>query len=290
MKTNFYLFTLCLSFLHRVEGESTLVPVHVDLSYGDHKAQTLDVYLPNSDIPTPAILFVHGGGWQAGSKKDVPMFLKNAVAKGVFAIVSVGYRFTDVATHPAQAHDCLRAVQFVRFKAEDWNIDPSRIGITGGSAGGHLSMFVATYPDYADLASKDPIKKKSSRVVCAVSFAGPSDWSLLGTINHDLPAFRHLIGCPLDIAFNRIEKEKIKDVSPVTYVSPDDPPLMVIHGDADKIVPFAHAESITKRLKEAGVETELVRIKGGKHNVAKARRTKELKPVMPFLKKHLRIK
>ncbi|MBC8347890.1 MAG: alpha/beta hydrolase [Verrucomicrobia bacterium] len=175
-------------------GKQAVTPLHKDVSYGDRKAQAVDVYLPKSDKPTPAMIHIHGGGWRGGSKLHVPAFLKRAVAEGWLAVVPVEYRFTHVATHPAQTNDCLRAVQFVRSKAKEWNIDPTRLGATGGSAGGHLTMFVASHDGLADSDSDEPVARQSSRIQCAVPFAGPSDWSLLSTIKHDHPAYRQLIG------------------------------------------------------------------------------------------------
>ncbi|MDP6207919.1 MAG: alpha/beta hydrolase, partial [Roseibacillus sp.] len=270
MKTHFAFFLLATVPLW---GQQAVHPTIKDVSYGPHKAQAVDVYLPKSDKPTPVMIQIHGGGWRAGSKKHVPSFLKRAVAEGWLAVVSVEYRFTDVAVHPAQTNDCLRAVQFVRSRAKEWNVDPARIGATGGSAGGHLSMFVATHPDLADPDSADPVARQSSRVQCAVPFAGPSDWSLLSAIKHDHPAYSQLIGYEPGTPPDQMKDAKKRAVSPVSYVSADDPPMMIVHGDADVIVPFAHADTMFKSLKAVGAEAELVRIKGGRHNVSGAGRT-----------------
>ncbi len=89
------------------------------------------------------MIFIHGGGWRGGSKKNVPGWLKSLVADGKLSVIAVEYRFTDVATHPTQVNDCLRAIQFVRYNAAKWNIDPQRIGVTGGSAG---VIFRHTWP------------------------------------------------------------------------------------------------------------------------------------------------
>ena len=286
MKTHFAFFLLATVPLW---GQQAVHPTLKDLSYGSHKAQAVDVYLPKSDKPTPVMIQIHGGGWRAGSKKQVPSFLKQAVAQGWLAVVSVEYRFTDVAVHPAQTNDCLRAIQFVRSRAKEWNVDPARIGVTGGSAGGHLSMFVATHDDLADPDSDDPVAKQSSRVQCAVPFAGPSDWSLLSVIKHDHPAYRQLIGYEPDTPAAQMNEAKKRSVSPVSYVSADDPPMMIVHWDADVIVPFAHAEAMFKSLKAVGVEAELVRIKGGRHNVSGAGRTEFVERAIPFVKKQLKV-
>ncbi len=244
---------------------------HQDVPYDDdHPSQRLDVYLAKSDQPTPAMIFIHGGGWRAGSKKHVPGWLKSFVADGKLSVVSVEYRFTDVETHPAQVKDCLRAIQFVRHHAKQWNIDPKRLGVTGGSAGGHLSAYVALCDDAAKPDSEDPVERHSSRVSCAVSFAGPTDWMLLSSIEHRHPAYRQLIGYEPGTPAADLAADLIKDVSPISFVSKDDPPLMQVHGDQDVIVPLQHASKLHKELQAVGVQSELVVIPGGNHGVAGA--------------------
>ena len=246
-------------------------PTYPDLAYDNaNPAQKLDVYLAKSDRPVPAMVFIHGGGWRAGSKNRVPGWLLGAVRQGWLSVVAVEYRFTDVAPHPAQANDCMRAIQFVRHNAADWNIDPKRIGVTGGSAGGHLTLWVALHDDAADPDSSDPVKKASSRVTCAVSFAGPTDWSLLSEIDHKHPAYRQLLGYKPGTPADEMDAQAKKDVSPISFASPDDPPTMLIHGDQDTTVPIKHAQKMHERLKSVGVKTELVVIEGAKHNVAGA--------------------
>jgi acetyl esterase/lipase len=242
-----------------------------DVAYDDEqKSQVLDVYLAEAEEPVPAMVFIHGGGWRGGSKSRVPQWLLDAVREGSFSVVSVEYRFTDVAPHPAQVHDCLRAIQFVRHKAAEWNIDPQRIGVTGGSAGGHLSLWVALHDDAADAESADPVTRRSSRVACAVSFAGPTDWSLLDEMEHKHPAYRQLLGYEPGTPAEEMAAEAKQHVSPISFVSADDPPVMQVHGDEDDIVPVAHARKMHARLEGAGVDTELVVIPGANHGVAGA--------------------
>ena len=245
--------------------------VHKDVAYDDaHPAQKLDVYLAETDKPVPAMVYIHGGGWRAGSKNRVPGWLTNGVRAGSWAVVSVEYRFTDVAPHPTQVNDCVRAIQFVRHNAADWNIDPQRIGVTGGSAGGHLSLWVALHDDAADADSEDPVERHSSRVACAVSFAGPTDWSFLSELGHEHPAYRQLLGYEPGTPADEMDAKRKKDVSPISFVSPDDPPVMQVHGDQDSIVPVKHARNMHERLKSVGVKTELVIIEGANHGVAGA--------------------
>jgi acetyl esterase/lipase len=246
-------------------------PTHKDVAYDSlHPSQALDIYLAKSDKPTAAMIHIHGGGWRAGSKNNIPAWLSEAVSEGWLSVVSIEYRFTDVATHPAQVNDCMHAIQFVRQHAQEWNIDTKRIGVTGGSAGGHLSLWVALHDDIADPNATDPARRQSSRVACAVSFAGPTDWSLLADIEHKHPAYRQLIGYEPTTPLEKMEKQKISDVSPISFATQDDPPVMQVHGDQDDIVPIQHARRLESRLKSIGVKTELVVIEGGEHSVAGA--------------------
>ncbi len=274
MNTKRKSLSICIAvglFVPAVSSCFAQAPAHGDVAYDDdHASQCVDVYLAKSDAPTPAMIYIHGGGWRAGSKKSVPAWLKALVAEGKLSVVAVEYRFTDVATHPAQVNDCLRAIQFVRLNAQKWNIDPKRLGVTGGSAGGHLSAYVALHDDAANAKSDDPVQRQSSRVACAVSFAGPTDWTLLSSIKHDHPAYRQLIGYKPGTPAAELDASLVKDVSPISFVSKDDPPIMQVHGDKDDIVPLKHASKLHEKLQSAGVKTELVVIPGGNHGVAGA--------------------
>lgn len=265
-----FLFAAPFLVPHRAIAQSATT-IHRDIAYDDqHASQCLDVYLATSDQPTPVMIYIHGGGWRGGSKNHFPGWLMSMVATGKLSVVSVEYRFTDIKTHPAQVNDCLRAIQFVRHNAETWNIDPARIGVTGGSAGGHLSAYVALCDDAAVSEGGDAIEKLSSRVSCAVSFAGPTDWDLLSSIKHDHPAYRQLIGYKPGTPAKELDAGLVKSVSPISFATKDDPPVMQVHGDNDVIVPIEHARKLHRKLKEIGVHSELVIIPGGNHSVAGA--------------------
>ncbi len=260
-----------------------------DVAYDNaHASQKLDVYLAETDRPLPAMVHIHGGGWRGGSKNGVPGWLLDAVRERWLSVVSVEYRFSDVAPHPAQVNDCLRAIQFVRHNAAKWKIDPQRIGVTGGSAGGHLSLWVALHDDAAAAKLNDPVARQSSRVACAVSFAGPTDWSLLSTLEHKHPAYRQLLGYAPGTPANDMDAKAKVDVSPISFVSPDDPPIMQVHGDQDDIVPIEHARNMHERLKSAGVKTELVVIAGANHGVAGAGPQVTERP-LAFVREQLRL-
>ena len=231
---------LCLLVAFPAWGKQAVAPSHRDVSYGPHKAQAVDVYLPKSDKPTPAMIQIHGGGWRAGSKQHVPSFLKQAVSEGWLAVVSVEYRFTNVAVHPAQTNDCLRAIQFVRSKAKEWNIDATRIGATGGSAGGHLTMFVATHDDLADPNSDDPIARESTRPYC-VAVRGPQTSLDPAQMREWTPNSRyggHAFGKE---SFEQFYEDResilpwIAEYSPIALVNATAPPACLFYGAAPAI-------------------------------------------------------
>lgn len=282
------LFLFALALLSTGFSQERRKPDHANVAYGQgDPAQVLDVYLADSDEPVPAIVYIHGGGWRAGSKNAIPGFLAKAVSQGWASAISVEYRFTDVETHPAQVNDCIRAIQYVRSKAKEWNIDPGRIGVTGGSAGGHLSLWVALHDDLADPDSDDPVARQSSRVTCAVPFAGPTDWSLLAEIEHGHPAYRQLLGYEPGTPAGEMDAAKKVHVSPITHASGDDPPVLIVHGDADNVVPIEHAERLDEKLDAAGADSELVVIEGAGHGVAGAGGAALEKQVTAFFREHL---
>src|SRR6056297_1512722 len=139
------LFAFSASFESSL-GQGPVSPTFANVPYDDEdEAQVLDVYRAEAEEPTPVAVFIHGGGWRAGSKNRIPHYLAKAVSEGWLSVVSVEYRFTDKAIHPAQVHDCARAIQFVRSKSEEWKLDPRRMAVTGGSAGAHLSLWLALH-------------------------------------------------------------------------------------------------------------------------------------------------
>jgi acetyl esterase/lipase len=147
-------------------------PTLANVAYGTHERQILDLYQAKSSQPTPLLFFIHGGGWVRGKKEDVQE-LEACLAAGI-SVVSINYRFIQQAQlagvmPPVQwpLEDAARALQFVRSKAGDWNINKTRIAASGGSAGACSSLFLAFHPDLADPKSSDPISRESTRLWCA---------------------------------------------------------------------------------------------------------------------------
>lgn len=150
-----------------------------------------------------------------------------------------------------------------------------------------MSAYVALQDDIADPKSEDPVARLSSRVSFAIPFAGPTDWTLLESITHNHPAYRQLIGYTPGTPAKKLSAELVKDVSPVSFVSKDDPPFLIVHGDADVIVPFEHATSLEKALHNVCVPVEVHVVKGGRHNVAGAGEPSSAKRATEFMKEHL---
>jgi acetyl esterase/lipase len=156
----------------KVQKKLAIPPTYAKVAYGKHERQVLDFYQAKSDKPTPMVLFIHGGGWRNGDKNgvgDVKPYLDAGIS-----VASINYRYTqngveDKVVPPVQAPlgDAARALQFIRSKSAEWNIDKKRIGATGGSAGACSSLWLAFHKDMADPKSSDPIARESTRLYCA---------------------------------------------------------------------------------------------------------------------------
>ncbi len=149
-------------------------PTVKDLAYGPHPRNVLDFYQARSDKPTPLVIYIHGGGFVGGNKESIqPAMIKMAHQAGV-SVASLHYRFvngTDTI-FPAPQLDCARAVQFLRSKAKEWNIDPKKVACYGGSAGAGISMWLGFHDDLADPKSDDPVARQSTRLVAVGTMGG----------------------------------------------------------------------------------------------------------------------
>jgi acetyl esterase/lipase len=252
-----------------------------DVIYGRKfgMALTLDIFKPKKETNGAAIIIVVSGGWFSSHEAINPEFTKEFLQRG-YTVFCVTHGSQPRFTIPEAISDLNRAVRFIRFHAKDYQIDPERIGITGGSAGGHLSLMQGTAGDAGDPKAKDPIDQTSSRVQAVACFFPPTDF-----LNYGEKGTVALGRGPLDwlkapFAFHDFDEEKKvfvpvtdekkileigKQISPITHVSADSPPTLIIHGDADKVVPIQQAEVMLARLKEAGVPVELVVKKGSGH-------------------------
>ena len=253
-----------------------------DLEYGraDGRAMRLNLYLPeNGQKPLPLLIWIHGGAWRTGSK-DNPSPALRFTAEG-YAVAHVGYRLSQEAKFPAQIHDCKAAVRWLRANAQKYNLDPNKFAAWGGSAGGHLVALLGTSGGVANLEGSVNDLKDSSRVQAVVDWFGPTDLLLNPSAQSapDSPVAQ-LLGGP--VAENR---EKAAQASPITYVSKDAPPFLIMHGDQDHTVPFRQSELLYTALKKAGVDTTLVPMKGAGHGF---NGPEAIAPVRDFLKRCLK--
>ncbi len=271
--------------------ENVRAELNVPYAGTDNPRQTLDLYLPKKptgEKPLPVVVWIHGGAWLGGNKRSGRNMLAPLVASGDYAGVSVAYRLTNEAIWPVQVHDCKAAVRWIRAHAKKYNLDPDRIGVWGSSAGGHLVAMLGTSGGVKKLEGKlGGHLDHESRVTCVVDYFGPSDMLTMGKypsrMKHDAPDSPEsiLVGGPLQET-----KEAARCASPTTYVSKDDPPFLIVHGDKDPLVPHNQSVRLTETLRKAGADVTFITIKGGGHG---GFRSEELtRRVHRFFDRHLR--
>lgn len=225
------------------EDDSRLV-IHRNVTYGKThpNEQRLDAYLVKSARPTPVLIEVHGGGWRRGQKSEFIYqgdLIGKILAAGI-SVISIDYRLTPPHQFPAQMEDAARAVQFVRSKAKEWNLDPLSIVAMGGSAGAHLSAWVALHDDLANPRSADPVERMSSRLCGFVELWGPMDLtrvkpSLLAKENlrgaDFAAAYTAALGCSAEgFESDPAIRRRIREASPLFLVTPEDPPAFIMAG------------------------------------------------------------
>lgn len=215
-----------------------LEPTDRDISYGAHERNVLDLYLAESRRATPLVLFIHGGGFFRGDKANVNINAVRSYLEAGFSVASINYRLTDSAPAPAAYLDSARALQFLRYYAERWNLDPTLVASTGGSAGAGTSMWLAFHDDLADPDSQDPIARQSTRLTCIAVYNGQSSYDprFAEKIGIPRPNFeRHQFFLPFyGITADEIDSPRAyklyEQAAPITYVTPDDPPALLSYG------------------------------------------------------------
>ncbi len=240
----------------------------------------LDAYLPrDAERPVPTVVYIHGGGWVGGTKESVVLRLLPYMKLGM-AVVNVEYRLARVSLAPAAVADCRCALAWVIEHAEEHKFDTDRIVVTGGSAGGHLSLTTGMLDPRAGLDNECPTDK-GLKVAAIVNFYGITDVNdLLSGPNRKSYAVAWLGS--LDNA-----REVAKRVSPLTYVRKGLPPILTIHGDADPTVPYQHGVRLHEALDKAGVPNELLTIPGGRHGGFTNEETLKIQSTIEaFLHKH----
>ena len=155
------------------QGKERRTPTHANVKYGKDERNVFDIWLAESDKPTPLAIYIHGGGFRAGSKEKLSNDILSQLLKAGISVASINYRYLTIDTPlPTSHHDARRALQFMRSKAEEWNLDKSRVAAFGGSAGAQICMWLAYSDDMAKPKSKDPIKRESTRLTCVATTGG----------------------------------------------------------------------------------------------------------------------
>lgn len=217
-------------------------PTLAGARYGDHERHVLDFWRAESTAPTPVVFVIHGGGWTGGSKERLDRFVDpGALLQAGISVVAINYRYTTQATAagiepPVQAplHDAARALQFVRSKAVEWNLDKARIGAAGGSAGACSGLWLAFHDDLADPTSADPIARESTRLWCAAVTGAQTtlDPQQMKAWTPNSRYGSHAFGLR-DFAAFLAGREKIlpwiAEYSPYALVTRDDPPVYLIY-------------------------------------------------------------
>lgn len=241
----------------------------IDYAGTGNPRQALDLYLPvaKSASPRPLVVFIHGGGWKGGQKESGWGRLRDLVASGNYAGASVGYRLSDESKWPGQIHDCKAAIRWLRAHADEYGYDGDRIAVWGTSAGGHLVAMLGVSGDVEELEGTiGSHTDESSRVTCVVNFFGPSE---LLTMDDHPSKITHLasdspesllLGAPVPTV-----PEKAAHASPITWVSADDAPSLIVHGTKDELVPYPQSTAFENKLEKAGVATVLLTVEGGGH-------------------------
>ncbi|MCC7145751.1 MAG: alpha/beta hydrolase fold domain-containing protein [Phycisphaeraceae bacterium] len=253
-----------------------------NVSYGPHPRNILNLWLAKSDKPTPLVIRIHGGGFLSG-RPDPPLMLQQYLDAGI-SVASITYRFSSDAPYPAPMLDCARAVQFLRSKAQEWNLEPTRFAATGGSAGGGISLWLGFHDDLADPSSPDPVARFSTRLSCMALVNTQCSYdprfiraNIPGPGWQAMPVWK-LFG--LDGPTDNPSAEVIRlfeETSVINYLTPDDPPVRLTYTWDESEDQLTETHSIhhpkfgrilKARLDELGIANEFVSSAPAKESIA----------------------
>jgi len=209
-------------------------PTHRNAAYGPHERNVVDVWLAESNSPTPLVLYIHGGGFRGGSKESLRGDVLRQLLDAGISVAAVNYRLISHKRLPAAHHDCRRALQFLRSKAGEWNFDKTRVGAFGGSAGAQLCMWLAFHDEMAKPDGDDPIERESTRLACVATNGGQTTMDFAWWQ-------KWFPGCdgphrdPHEAFEAKTDEELAKlvaEVSALSLISADDPPIFMSYGMA----------------------------------------------------------
>lgn len=242
------------------------VELKSDIEYGrvGERKLLLDLYSPKErHEKLPLLVFIHGGGWKGGKKEDYRIYTQNFATKG-YVVASVGYRLSGEAKFPACVHDVKCAVRYLRSQAEVLGIDADRIGVVGGSAGGHLAMMVAYSSDVPELEGDGGHSGVSSSVRCVVNIYGPTNLNddFVRTNAAANKLVESFLGKPIAEAGDLLDRS-----SPGHYLDAKDPPTLILHGTIDDIVPIDQSDLLANKLAELKIPYAYDRLPGWPHTM-----------------------
>lgn len=253
-----------------MEQQNIEVPENVQLDR-DIVYATMDGHELKLDIAYPkdnkgnlrAVVYFHGGGWEAGDKEAdrAITFAKNGLVG-----IAIQYRLSGVAQFPAAVNDCKTAVRWTRVNAKKYGINPDKIGVMGESAGGHLAALVGMSNGDSYLEGNGPYKEYSSNVQAVVDCFGPTDLTLLKDSPSPMKPDSKIGQIASWLGKSMEEAPEIaKKANPITYIDPKDPPVLILHGEEDNLVPMQQSEIFYDAMVKAGVKTKFVRVKNAGH-------------------------
>jgi acetyl esterase/lipase len=269
-----------------------------DIAYaGDElNSHKLDLHIPNGVAgPLPVVIWIHGGGWQSGDKALNPNSFQLRYARNGYVVASLNYRLSAEAVYPAQIHDCKAAIRWLRANAAQYNLDTTRFGVWGSSAGGHLAALLGTTGDVADLeGTVGGNTQYSSRVQAVVDWYGPTDFLQMDSqalaqgcaaSNHNsaTSAESLLIGCPIQTCPDAVQR-----ANPLTFLTPDDPPFFIQHGTADCVVPMGQSQILQTVLQDQDHDSAFITLAGAGHGGPLFSTESNLVQVDSFLQTRLR--
>jgi acetyl esterase/lipase len=285
----------CGLWVAAVPARGAEIVVEKDIVYGTGGGKDLKLNLARPEQTNglvPGIVYIHGGGWIGGDRKLKQADIEDAARRGYVA-VTVTYRLSDPDASgkprnpfPAQIEDVKCAIRWLRANADKYHVDPNCIGVTGDSAGGHLSLLAGVTGSASELEGNGGHPDASSKVQAVVNYFGPTDMARLHKISQRAAGvIVNVLGGP---------PEKVPDVykaaSPVTYVAKDDPPILTIHGTADPIVPVEQAHEFDEAMKKVGGSHTMMLIQGAQHGFGGEAAKQAREATFKFFDEHLKNK
>ena len=271
-------FAVLVAAAARADENIIITP---DVVYGhkDGMALTFDVYQPKKDANGAGVVFMVSGGWYSRWSPPAPDggSYKPMLDAG-FTVFAVRHGSSPKYIIPEIIEDVRRSVRYIRLHAAQFGVDPERLGVTGGSAGGHLSLVLGTASDPGDPQAKDEVLRATDRVAAVVAYYPPTD--LRPWVEETSPYYQRYPAL-------RFEAAKATACSPLFQATADDPPTLMIHGDNDNVVPLDHSERILAEFKKVGVPSELIVISGAAHGFKGDDGTRAAAARVDWFKKYL---